>query len=139
MTTDGMTTDGMTADDTTTEGAAADALRVAMVTFDATDARALAAWWADRTRGRVVADHGGEFLMVAPGSGGPVLGFQRVDDPTPGKNRVHLDLTTSDREAEVRRLQAAGARFVARHETPGFTWVVLADPEGNQFCVSGEH
>ncbi len=115
------------------------ALTVGMVTFDARDARALAGWWARQTGGRVVADHDGEFLMVATDGAGPRLGFQRVDDPTPGKNRVHLDLVTEDREAQVERLRAGGAELVARHELPDFTWVVLADPEGNQFCVSGDH
>jgi predicted enzyme related to lactoylglutathione lyase len=114
-------------------------LAVGMVTVDARDARTLAAWWVRQTGGRVVADHDGEFLMVATAAPGPTLGFQRVDDPTPGKNRVHLDLVADDREAEVERLRAEGAGFVARHEVSGFTWVVLTDPEGNQFCVSGTH
>ena len=112
-------------------------LAVGMVTFDARDARALAGWWARQTGGRVVADHDGEFLMVATDATGPRLGFQRVDDPTPGKNRVHLALVAADRDAEVERLRSQGAALVARHELPDFTWVVLADPEGNQFCVSG--
>jgi hypothetical protein len=73
------------------------ALTVGMVTFDARDARALAGWWARQTGGHVVADHDGEFLVVATDGAGP------------------------------------------RHELSDFTWVVLADPEGNQFCVSGDH
>lgn len=111
-----------------------------MVTFDATDARALAAWWAEQVDGEVVSDHDGEFVMVADRERrGPVLGFQKVSHPTPGKNRLHLDLEAPDREGEVERLQLAGAQVVARHETGGFAWVVLADPEGNQFCVSQQH
>lgn len=115
------------------------AMTVAMVTFDARDARSLATWWARQTGGTITADHDGWFLMVAAARGGPVLGFQQVDEPTPGKNKVHLDLETEDRELEVERLLGEGALQVARHETPGFTWVVLADPEGNQFCVSQRH
>lgn len=115
-------------------------MTVAMVTFDARDARSLAGWWARQTGGEVVADHDGWFLMVSPGpGGGPTLGFQQVSEPTPGKNRVHLDLGAADRELEVERLLGEGALEVARHETPSFTWVVLADPEGNQFCVSQQH
>lgn len=111
-----------------------------MVTFDCTDARALAAWWAAQTGGEVVADHDGEFLMVAdPDRRGPTLGFQKVPAPTPGKNRVHLDLEAADRELEVERLRLAGAQVVDRHESGGFAWVVMADPEGNQFCVSQAH
>jgi predicted enzyme related to lactoylglutathione lyase len=115
-------------------------LRVGMVTFDCRDARSLAGWWAHQTGGEIVADHDGEFLMVAPAEQGyPVLGFQKVSDPTPGKNRVHLDLEAPDRELAVERLLGEGALEVARHETPSFAWVVLADPEGNQFCVSQRH
>lgn len=111
-----------------------------MVTFDARDARSLAEWWARQTGGTVPADDDGSFVMVQPGErGGPVLAFQQVTDPTPGKNKVHLDLVTQDRELEVERFLGDGALEVARHETPGFTWVVLADPEGNQFCVSQDH
>lgn len=111
------------------------ALTIGMVTFDCHDPRSLAAWWADRLGGRVAVDHDGEFVIVATPQG-PNLGFQRVEQPTPGKNRVHLDLEALDREDEVERLQLAGAQVVARHELPDFAWAVLADPEGNHFCVS---
>ncbi|WP_225754760.1 VOC family protein [Actinotalea sp. Marseille-Q4924] len=111
------------------------ALTIGMVTFDCQDPRALAAWWADRLEGRVAADHDGEYVIVATPKG-PNLGFQRVEHPTPGKNRLHLDLEALDRDDEVERLQLAGAQVVARHEMPDFAWVVLADPEGNHFCVS---
>lgn len=114
------------------------AMSVEMVTFDCRDARSLAGWWARQTGGEIVADHDGWFLMVSGGSG-PTLGFQQVSDPTPGKNRVHLDLAAPDRELEVERLLVEGALEVARHETPAHSWVVLSDPEGNQFCVSQRH
>lgn len=60
-----------------------------------------------------------------------------MDDPTPGKNKVHLDLHTADKEAEVTRLVELGARETGRHQLPGFDWVVLSDPEGNAFCIVG--
>ena len=107
-----------------------------MVVFDCRDARALATWWARQTGGEIAPDHDGGFLMV---SGAVTLGFQQVSDPTPGKNRLHVDMVAADRDLEVERLLVEGALEVARHETPGFTWVVLADPEGNQFCVSQQH
>lgn len=114
-------------------------IRVAMVTFDCRDARALASWWARQTGGEITSDDGW-YVMVAPGErGGPVLAFQQVSDPTPGKNKLHLDVVADDRELEVERLLGEGALEVARHETPSFTWVVLADPEGNHFCVSQHH
>ncbi|AEE46456.1 VOC family protein [Cellulomonas fimi] len=112
----------------------------AMVTFDTLDATSLAGWWARQTGGTVRDDSDGWYVMVAPTRpGGPVLAFQKVEDPTPGKNRVHVDLTADDRDAEVERLLADGASLVARHEHEGFVWVVLSDPDGNQFCVSQAH
>lgn len=75
--------------------------------------------------------------MVARQSG-PTLGFQKVPDPTPGKNKVHLDFHASDKEAEVARLVELGARETGRHSFgPESDWVVLADPEGNAFCIAG--
>jgi hypothetical protein len=70
-------------------------------------------------------------LVEAPDGRLPRLFFNRVPEPKTVKNRVHLDLRAVDREAEVARLIAAGASEVARHEN----WVVMADPEGNEFCV----
>ena len=67
---------------------------------------------------------------------GPQLGFQKVPDPTPGKNRVHLDFRTADIDGEASRLTAAGATELERHQFgENYRWVVLADPEGNEFCV----
>ena len=71
-------------------------------------------------------------VLVEPADGGPRLWFQRVPEPTPGKNRVHLDLLAADVELEIQRLTALGATVQARH--PGNT--VLTDPEGNEFCLS---
>ena len=114
-------------------------ISVAMVTFDTTDARSLATWWARQTGGRALDGFEDDYIVVEPGGQGPRLGFQQVADPTPGKNRLHLDVEADDRELEVDRLLGEGAAMVARHEAAGFTWVVLADPHGNQFCVSQRH
>lgn len=110
-------------------------MHIEMVTVDARDPQALATWWARQIDG-TLRDITDAFIMVVPSGGGPNLGFQRVDEPTPGKNRLHLDLAATDRDLEVERLLAEGALEVARHEDEGFSWVVLADPEGNQFCVA---
>jgi predicted enzyme related to lactoylglutathione lyase len=60
-----------------------------------------------------------------------------VPDPTPGKNRVHLDFASADVEAEVARLVALGATETGRHSFgEEFRWVVLADPAGNAFCIA---
>ncbi|MDY6997289.1 MAG: VOC family protein [Actinomycetota bacterium] len=112
-------------------------LNVEMITVDCADPDGLAAWWAEAAGGEVNAVAPGNFVMVT-GEGRPALGFQLIPDPTPGKNKVHLDFHADDKEAEVARLVELGARETGRHSFGAeFTWVVLADPEGNAFCVSG--
>ncbi|MEU0830851.1 VOC family protein [Streptomyces sp. NPDC005969] len=63
--------------------------------------------------------------------------FQRVPEPKTGKNRLHLDVHAGPgrRDAEVARLEGLGATRLHKVEEPGGTWWVLADPEGNEFCV----
>jgi predicted enzyme related to lactoylglutathione lyase len=61
---------------------------------------------------------------------------QKVDDATPGKNRLHLDLSATDLDAEVDRLVEAGATLVGHRGDESFRWVTLADPHGNEFCVA---
>ncbi|WP_152188626.1 VOC family protein [Georgenia satyanarayanai] len=112
------------------------AVTLSMVTVDTTDADSLATWWAEQTGGEVVERNDGWFVMVAGGTLPVLLAFQKVEDPTPGKNRIHLDLVSDDLDAEVDRLLAAGATLVARRGDEGFRWVTLADPQGNQFCVA---
>ncbi|WP_110853109.1 VOC family protein [Georgenia satyanarayanai] len=112
------------------------AMTLSMVTFDTTDADSLATWWAEQTGGEVVERNDGWFVMVAGGSLPVLLAFQKIEDPTPGKNRIHLDLTAEDLDAEVDRLLGAGATLVARRGDESFRWVTLADPQGNQFCVA---
>jgi len=114
------------------------ALNVEMITFDCSDPAKLAGWWAEQFAGATQELLAGEFVAVIL-SEGPQLGFQKVPDPTPGKNRVHLDFSAADVDAEVSRLTAAGATEVGRHKFgDNFRWVVLADPESNVFCVVGQ-
>ena len=113
------------------------ALNVEMVTFDCSDPAKLAGWWAEQFDGQVQEMLPGEFFAVMRPEG-PRLGFQKVADPTPGKNRVHLDFGAADVDAEVSRLTAAGASEAGRHSVgDNFRWVVLTDPDGNAFCVAG--
>lgn len=110
-------------------------LTIGMVTIDTSDPHKLAEFWTKALRTTVQHDWG-EFLVLAPASEGAVqLGLQRVDTVAPGKNRVHFDMHVEDRPAEVLRLVELGASEVAEHTVPGLTWTVLADPDGNQFCV----
>ncbi|MET0318504.1 MAG: VOC family protein [Rhodococcus fascians] len=110
-------------------------LKMETVAFDCTNPEELAGWWAAQFDGEVNVVVPGEFVLVSR-SDGPQLGFQNVPDPTPGKNKLHLDFSTDDVEAEVARLVAAGATETARNSFGDFGWVVLADPAGNAFCVA---
>jgi hypothetical protein len=70
-------------------------------------------------------------VLVESHGGGPRLWCQLVPEPKQAKNRLHLDLVSADLETELARLVGLGARTVARHEDHR----VLADPEGNEFCL----
>jgi hypothetical protein len=77
-------------------------------------------------------------IVIGTGEHAPVgMCFMPVTDPKTVKNRVHLDLTSSaqDRDQEIERLLALGARRVDIGQTGEESWTVLADPEGNEFCV----
>ena len=106
------------------------------VTADTLDPEPLARWWAEQLGASITHNYGGEFVLVSGGRLPVNLAFQKVPDPTPGKNRIHLDLGADDVEAEVERLVAAGATLVARRGDESFRWVTLADPAGNEFCVA---
>ncbi len=64
------------------------------------------------------------------------LAFQQVPEDKTVKNRLHLDLNHEDPEALIAKIEQLGGSRLADHETGGFPWTVLADPEGNEFCVT---
>ncbi|MFW5418606.1 VOC family protein [Nocardiopsis sp. CNT-189] len=110
------------------------------ITFDCADPHALAVFWARVLDGGIHPDDvpgGDEASVIAPG-GGPELLFLKVPEGKSVKNRVHLDLGPGERrrDAEVERLIGLGATRVADHRREdGGGFAVLADPEGNEFCV----
>lgn len=117
-------------------------IQLGMITVDTTDARSLAAWWAERLGGEIQADMDGWFCIVSvPGT--PVaLGFQKLEGVTPGKNKMHLDLSRSadvDREQMVAEWVAAGATHLGYRGEEGFHWDTFADPQGNEFCIGDPH
>jgi predicted enzyme related to lactoylglutathione lyase len=111
------------------------ALNVESITIDTTDPDKSAQWWAEAAGGQLTPYVPGEYVAVER-QPGPKLLFQKVSDPTPGKNRIHLDFTAADVEAAVKRLVALGAHETGRHSLGPVSWVVLADPDGNAFCVT---
>jgi len=108
------------------------------ITFDCADAYALASFWSKVT-GHPMHDDDRpgdpEALVLLPG--GPRLLFAEVPEPKTVKNRVHLCLRApTTRDEEVERLLGIGATLVDDQRRPdGRGWVVLADPEGNEFCI----
>jgi predicted enzyme related to lactoylglutathione lyase len=106
-------------------------LEIVNITINTAQPRKLAEWWVTATGGTINHDFE-EFVFATVGNMG--LGFQRSD--TEGAAKIHIDFAAEDRDAEVVRLTELGAVFVAEHEVPGAAWTVLADPDGNQFCVS---
>jgi len=108
-----------------------------MITIDCADPQRLAEFWTEAA-GYTKATDWGSFIVLKPASGvGLALGLQRVPEARVAKNRVHLDWHTEDRTGEVERLVKLGATVLGEKTVPGLTWSVLADPEGNEFCVAG--
>ncbi|MBB4931430.1 putative enzyme related to lactoylglutathione lyase [Lipingzhangella halophila] len=110
------------------------------VTFDCADPYALARFWSAVVDAPIDPDSKpGEEEAFIPATGGrPGILFLRVPEGKTVKNRMHLDLgpNGATRDEEMRRLLGIGATFLADHRrADGTGFVVLADPEGNEFCV----
>ncbi len=108
-------------------------LRFSEVCIDADDIHALGQWWASALGWPSSVTEDGDVLLRPP-DGGPDWLFLAVPDGKVVKNRLHFDFTPDDQQAEVDRLIGLGARHVDIGQGDQ-TWVVLADPEGNEFCV----
>ncbi|MFD5625760.1 VOC family protein [Streptomyces sp. NPDC127072] len=100
------------------------------------DPAALGQWWAEALGWVVVHSSEVEFAICAAPDRLPGLEFVRLDEPKKAKSRLHLDFVPDDQDAEVARLVALGAQRVDIGQGDQ-SWVVLADPEGNEFCVLG--
>lgn len=111
------------------------AVRLYGVVIDAHDPKRLAQWWADALDWQVVFEAPEEVAVAKDDKTHPGLVFVPVPETKTVKNRLHLDLAPDDRDVEVERLEALGARRVDIGQSAETTWVVLADPEGNEFCV----
>jgi predicted enzyme related to lactoylglutathione lyase len=112
------------------------ALTLANVTIDADDVASLAQFWSD-VLGRPIDPGANDFFATIsredPST--PTWLVLKVPEGKAAKNRMHVDFRADDRAAEVERILGLGATRIGDHDEFGTVWTVLADPEGNEFCV----
>lgn len=115
-------------------------IRIQSLCVDARDPASIAGFWESALGWRRTFEDPDEIVLEPP-AGSPEEGivpdllFLKVPEPKTLKNRLHLDLRPVDQAKEVERLEALGASRVSVGQTAEATWVVLADPDGNEFCV----
>ncbi|GAA4615042.1 VOC family protein [Actinoallomurus liliacearum] len=107
------------------------AVDINCVIVDSADPDRLATFWSELLDRPVVARFGPYVWLERRNGLG--VGFQRTDGSKAGKNRLHLDLESEDPAAEQARVEALGGRRLTEYDAGGF--LVMADPEGNEFCV----
>jgi predicted enzyme related to lactoylglutathione lyase len=107
------------------------------IVIDAHNLPSLARFWAEVLDWRILSEDERE-IVIGPHESAPVgICFMPAADNKVVKNRLHLDLTasTEERDTEIERILALGARRANIGQTGNESWTVLADPEGNEFCV----
>jgi predicted enzyme related to lactoylglutathione lyase len=124
-------------------------VRITCVAFDCADALTVGRFWS-KAVGRPL-DDGADSGFASIGftarrdrdgwgqvepADEPTWLFAQVPEPKAGKNRLHLDVVAPDVEAEITRLVGLGATRVADREEYGYTWTLMADPEGNEFDIA---
>ncbi|MBE1537661.1 VOC family protein [Actinomadura algeriensis] len=116
------------------------ACRITEIVLDCRDPEELAGFWCEVLGYVVQAREDGDIGIGPPDGDGdprPTLVLNRTDEPKTGKLRLHFDVNAADRDqdAELERLLAAGARPADVGQSGEESWYVLADPEGNEFCL----
>jgi predicted enzyme related to lactoylglutathione lyase len=112
-------------------------VRLHHIVIDTHDLPMLARFWTQALGWQILSEREHEIVIGTEDTAPVGICFMPVTDVKTVKNRIHLDLTTSsaDRDAEIERLLALGARRVDVGQAGNESWTVLADPEGNEFCV----
>ena len=108
--------------------------RLAAITLDVRDLDRCGEFWSS-VLGAQIQGMGGKYLFLKRDDGLPGLALQRVPDHKVGKNRAHPDIRVEDVAAAVARVEALGGRKLQDHLDLGFRVAVMADPEGNEFCL----
>ena len=108
--------------------------RIYSMTIDCADPDSLASFWEQVLDYRRTFDEDDEVVIEPRDGSGDALLFGKSPDEKKVKNRLHLDLNPTDQAAEVARVKELGATEVDIGQRD-VSWVVLADPEGNEFCI----
>ncbi|MGH8927581.1 MAG: VOC family protein [Acidimicrobiia bacterium] len=112
--------------------------RIRSVVVNTTDEERLAEFWS-ALLGVEVARRVPGFIWLRPQRPGAFsIAFQRVRQPTEGRRRLHLDTSVDDLTAATALIIKMGGSHLEDHEVPGFAWRVMADPDGNEFCIAEE-
>ena len=115
-------------------------IRIQCLCVDSVDPVRLGRWWAEGLGWRITHEDDDEVVLEPP-AGSPEDGvvpdllFLKVPEPKAVKNRLHLDLRPTDQAAEIARFADLGAPRVDIGQDDDATWIVMADPEGNEFCI----
>ncbi len=110
--------------------------RIGTATVNCTDPDSLAEFWGKLLDVGIARRIESFFIWLEPQrKGGMSLAFQKVEEPTPGRNRIHLDTRVGDIAGARERIESLGGSFVEDHDMMGFHWCVMADPDGNEFCI----
>ena len=110
------------------------AIRLGSVVVNVADMELMTAFWTDALGHTPSSRDPGDDFRVLRGER-VNLSLQLAETPVSGRGQMHLDLYTEDQASEVERLESLGAAFVRHHHDSGDDYVVMRDPEGNEFCV----
>jgi hypothetical protein len=115
-------------------------LRLGEIVIDCADHEVVVPFWLAALGEYQRLDVNEQYVAIAPldrALGRPPILFQKVPEPKAVKNRVHMDLRGPSMAEEVERLRGLGATFIAERSLgENVVWSVMADPEGNEFCIS---
>ncbi|MGI9578901.1 MAG: VOC family protein [Microthrixaceae bacterium] len=115
-------------------------VNVSTVVINVNDMAREKAFWGELLGVGVQHDVGDFFVWFEPQTpGGVAVALQLVEDAKVGPNRLHLDTAVADATAARERIEELGGSHVEDHEMAGFRWTIMADPEGNEFCITSSH
>jgi hypothetical protein len=111
------------------------AIRLGSTVINCADLELMTGFWTQALHLVPSSQADGDDFRVLRDEAGRRLSLQLAQTPVTARDQMHLDLFTDDQAAEVGRLTGLGARFVRHNQDPDDDYVVMADPEGNEFCV----